>query len=153
MSAEEEQRQRAGTGMGADHRAGVADKDVFHAALFPDQLFQVPGVVDAVAVADEHGFVLAGQAQLQRLLDQRLDGGLPAPDLAHVDEVAVIVGMKHGLDLQHGAHQRRGGAVPPPPLRKPLLPRQFPLPSKAFSSRRNINWYRSNSVKYSISKV
>ena len=67
-------------------------------------------------MADEHGVVLAGQGQLAHLGGQGINGGLAATDLGNVDEVTLVVHVKHRLDLQHGANQRRGGADPAAPL-------------------------------------
>ena len=51
--AQEEQSQCARAGMGADHRAGVADVDIFYAVFLFDQVTEVLGIFQALAVADE----------------------------------------------------------------------------------------------------
>src|SRR5699024_7040663 len=51
--AQEEERQRAGAGVGADHRPDIVDCDLRHVVLLLQQLRQVFRVLQAVAVADE----------------------------------------------------------------------------------------------------
>ena len=47
---------------------------------------------------------------------QRQQGGPPAPGLADGNQPALIVHVEHGLDGEHGAKERRGGADPSAPL-------------------------------------
>ena len=78
MLAQIEDGQRAGAGMGADDCAHIVDHNVLDTVLFLCQLFQILGILDAVAVADEDGVVFTGKTGLTQLLCQSLDRGLSA---------------------------------------------------------------------------
>ena len=116
MGTQEEQGQRAGAGVGADHRAHVADDHFLYPALLLQLLSKIFCVLLAVAVGDKHGAVVVAFPQLLGLAYQRVNGGSAAPGLGHADEMALIVHVEHRLDLQHGADQSGGGADPPAPL-------------------------------------
>ena len=102
--------------MGADDRPHIIDVHLFYAAPLLQKVRQVPGILRAVPVGDEHDRVVVAPGQLPRLFGQGLDGCLPAPDLAHRDQPALVVHMEDGLDGQHGAHYGGGGADTTAPL-------------------------------------
>ena len=62
--SQKEQRQNAGTGMGADHSTHMIDMDVLNAAALFQDACQILGILQTVAVGDEHGFVVESFAQL-----------------------------------------------------------------------------------------
>ena len=105
----EEERQRTGAGMGADHGADVGNEVDGGARLLLNDGFQKLRVLQAVRVGDENGSValLAGLHQLFRQGHHR---GAAAAHLRHGDQVSLVVHVKHGLDAQHIAEECRRGA-------------------------------------------
>ena len=62
--SQEKQRQGAGAGMGTDHRAGVADEYLPNAATLLQNLLQLLGILQTIAMADKSG-VRSRQQPLQ----------------------------------------------------------------------------------------
>ena len=102
--------------MGADDRPHIIDVHFLYAVSLLQKVRQVLGILRAVAVGDEHDRVVVAPGQLPHLFGQGLDGCLPAPDLAHTDQMTLVVHMEDGLDGQHGSHYRGGGADAAAPL-------------------------------------
>ena len=96
--------------MAADDGADVVDIHRLGAEALLDLLRHGAGVQLAVGVADEHGLIFRVDAQRFDLVQQRLDGGLAAPRLAHRHQLALVGGVHDGLDGEHGAQQSGGGA-------------------------------------------
>ena len=96
--------------MGADDSAGVVDQNFLDAVLRLQNVLHIFCILDAVAVADEYRAVVVIAAQLAQLIGNGLQRCLAAAHLEHIDQVTVVVHMKHGLDLQHGAHKGGGSA-------------------------------------------
>ena len=95
---QEEQRHGTGAGMGTDHWADRGDDHRLRPSGCLGHLSQGLGILQSLPVGDEHrgGLVCDG---VRIVLSQRLQGGLPSPDLGHADQVALIVHMEHRLDL------------------------------------------------------
>ena len=65
-------------------------------------------------MGDPHGLVAGVPDQLVVELGQGLDGLAPAPGLAVHDDVAELVPLEQGLDVEHGAQQGLRPGNPPP---------------------------------------
>ena len=52
---------------------------------------------------NEQGGVFRVHSELAELLGKRPDGGASAADLEHIDEVALVVNVEHGLDVEQTA--------------------------------------------------
>ena len=105
--SKEEKGQNTGAGMRADNSANVVDVNVLGTVLFFQNPRQIFGILRAVAVGDKHGLVVKTLAQFRNLLSQRVNGCLAATGFRHIDQVAFVIHVQHGLDLQHGANQAR----------------------------------------------
>ena len=84
-------------------------------------------VLQAVAVADEHGLLLRADGALLHVVHQGLEGGASPPGLAHVDQMPLVVHVEHRLDGQHGAHDGGGRADAPAPLQKVQVVHREPV--------------------------
>ena len=72
--AQEKDRHGAGAGVGADDCAGVVDQHFLDAVLGFQNVLHVLGILDAVAVAEEHRAVVVISAQLAQLVGDGLSG-------------------------------------------------------------------------------
>ena len=97
--------------MGADDHAQGGDANLAHVGV--GLLHVVPDVFrvgQAVGVEDQH--VAPGGIHLAQIVQHRvqngLEGGFPAAHLFGHVQRALIGDIEHGLDVQHGAHQRPG---------------------------------------------
>ena len=91
MLAHKEQRQHAGTCVGADDGTHMIDMDMPDTVGFFQHLCQIVGILHTVAVGDEHGLIVKSLAQLGDLFGQCVNGCLAAPCLGDVDQMAVKV--------------------------------------------------------------
>ena len=114
--AKEKQRHGAGAGMVSDDRPHIIDVDVFDTQTAAHLIGHKPGVLQTVAMADEHSLVFRVNGGFRHFVHQRRQGRFAAPRLADGDQAALIIYVHHRLDGQHGAEQRRGGADAPAPL-------------------------------------
>ena len=101
--AKEEQSQCAGACVRADDCAHMIDVDMLDTQLFCQNVGQILGILNAVAVTDEDGVVGTGNGGFAHFLCQHLDGGFSAPGFGDIDQMTFVIHMKHRLDLQHGA--------------------------------------------------
>ena len=108
MCAHEEENQDAGACMGADDRSDVAGDDIFYAVFFLHQIFELDGILGAVAVGNEDGVKIG--SCLAQFPCQQLHGGFPAPNLGGANQVTVVVHINDWLDVHHGAHHSSGSA-------------------------------------------
>ena len=83
--------------MAADHRPDVVDVDLLDAVAGLHLLGHGAGLHLAVGVADEHDLLTGLDAQLGDLVDEGLQAGLAAADLADGDQLALVGGMHDGL--------------------------------------------------------
>ena len=104
--------------MGADYRAHIVDIDGLDPKAVPHHLSHHFGVLQTVAVANEHGLVGGVNSGQLHLIHQGLQCGGTATGLADVDEMTLVVHMDNGLDLKHGAHDGGGGGDTAAPLQK-----------------------------------
>ena len=102
--------------MGADDGTHVGDQLHLGPEAVGQHFLQELRVLQAVAVGDEHRVMAGVHGQLAVLVRQGLDGGPAAPDLEHGDQVAGIVHMEHGLDVQQSTHEGGRRADPAAPL-------------------------------------
>ena len=85
-----EQHQHTGAGVGADDGANIAGDNIFNLGIhLANLLFQLRGVLGAVTVTDEHGFVVVIAAGFAEFFGNVGNGSLPAPNLVNVDEVTL----------------------------------------------------------------
>ena len=110
LGAYEEYAHRVRPGVAADHRPDVVDVDLLDAVAGLHLLGYGAGLHLAVGVADEHDLLTGLDAQLGDLVDEGLQAGLAAADLADGDQLALVGGMHDGLDGEHGAEERGAGA-------------------------------------------
>ena len=96
--------------MAADHRPDVVDIDLLDAVTGLHLLGYGAGLHLAVGVADEHDLLAGLDAQLGDLVDEGLQAGLTAADLADGDQLALVGGVHDGLNGEHGAEERGAGA-------------------------------------------
>ena len=99
--------------MGTDHRADGVDVNVLYRHGFADAARHILGVLRAVAVADENRLLLGVFDGFFHMANKRLQRLAAAPHLFHGDQVPVVVYVQNGLNIQHGAHHRRGRRHPP----------------------------------------
>ena len=95
--------------MAADHRADVVDVDLLHAVAGLQLLRHGAGLHLAVRLTDEHHLLAGLDTQLRHLVDEGLQACLAAASLGHRHQLALVGGVHHRLDGQHGAQKRGGG--------------------------------------------
>lgn len=82
-----------------DGGAYMIDQKAFHAEALPDQLFHIPGILQAVAVADKYLRILKALDLFSHTINQGGQGFLSSADLADRYEMAFIVHMENGLNV------------------------------------------------------
>ena len=116
VGAQEKERQGTGAGVRADDGSYIIDLNLRHMVLLPQKPGQIFRVLAAVAMADEHGLLFRLDGRLPHLGRHGLDGGLASPRLGHGHQMAVVVHVHHGLDLQETSHDGGGAGDAAAPL-------------------------------------
>ena len=114
-AAHPEEGDGAGAAVRPDDRADVPLFEVGDAQR-AQLVHHILAVVGAVAVADKDGAARGIAGGGLEVLDQGVQAGLPAADLLHGHQVAVVVDVEHRLDAQQGACHRRRAGQPSAPL-------------------------------------
>ena len=95
--------------MGADDGVDVVDDDLLHAEALLHLLGHVLGVLEAVAVRDEHHLLVdGGDGRLLHVVHQGVQRLLASAHLLQGDEAPLVVHVHDRLDVEHGARPRRG---------------------------------------------
>ena len=95
--------------MSADRRTDIIDQEVFDSESLTYYIGKKLRILPAVAMADENNVVFTFPAAhlLLHRIGQGNDRFSPSPHLSDIDEVPLIIYVKHGFDIDHRSQDRR----------------------------------------------
>ena len=104
VSAEEEYCQCAGSGVRTDNGTRIIYHYIFDAQTLADKVCRVFGILDAVAVADEHGLRRGVDGGLRHFIYKSFERSLSAARFSDIYKMTFVIYVHYGLYGKHGAH-------------------------------------------------